>query len=80
MPKDGAVPDRVGLGLEFGPAFEGSQLLAGCSAVEAKFGLLRKSGKWAFGMPLYRLSVRLAWFQKFSIPLMVVVAIENIGV
>ena len=24
----------------------------------------------AFGMPLYRLSVRLAWFQKFSIPLM----------
>ena len=39
----GAVPDRVGLGLEFGPAFEGSQLLAGCSAVEAKFGLFERS-------------------------------------
>ena len=33
------------LRLEFGPAFEGSQLLAGCSAVEAKFGLFKKAGK-----------------------------------
>ena len=44
----GAVSDRVGLGLEFGPAFEGSQLLAGCSAVEAKFGLFEKEGKVGF--------------------------------
>jgi hypothetical protein len=36
--------------LEFGPAFEDSQLLAGCSVVEAKFGLLEKegSGLWTF--------------------------------
>jgi hypothetical protein len=31
-------------------------------------------------MPLIRLSVRLAWFQKFSISVDVIVAIENIGV
>ena len=49
---------------EFGPAFEGSQLLAGCSLVEAKNPVsLRKTGKWTFGMPLHRLSVRLAWFE-----------------
>ena len=66
----GGCPRSDWLGLKFGPAFEGSKLLAGCSVVEAKFGLFEEEGKGAFGMPLYRLSVRLAWFQKFSIPSM----------
>jgi hypothetical protein len=69
-PMGRGCPRWCWLGLEFGPSFEGSGLLAGCSVVEAKFALLEKEGKWAFGMPLYRLSVRLAWFQKFLIPLM----------
>jgi hypothetical protein len=36
------------LRLEFGPAFKSSQLLAGCSVVEAKFGLLGKEQKVGF--------------------------------
>jgi hypothetical protein len=44
----GAVPDGFPLGLEFGPAFEGSQLLAGCAVVEARFGFFEKEGKVGF--------------------------------
>jgi hypothetical protein len=36
------------LRLEFGPAFEGSQLLAGFSGVEAKFCLFEKERKVGF--------------------------------
>src|ERR1700677_542181 len=39
-PMGRGCPRWCWLGLEFGPSFEGSRLLAGCSVVEAKFALL----------------------------------------
>ena len=55
-------------------------MLAKCSVVEAKFGLFEKEGKWAFGMPLYRRSVRLGLVPEVLDFVDVVVAIENVGV
>jgi hypothetical protein len=64
--------------LEFGPAFEGSQLPAGCSVVEAKFGLLEKEGK--VGFPNAVVSAEGALIPEVLDSVAVIVAIENIGV
>ena len=76
----GAVPDRVLLRFEFGPAFEGSQLLAGCSVVEAKFGLFEKEGKVGFRNAVVSTERALGLVPEVLNSVDVIVAIENLGV
>ena len=68
------------LGLEFGPAFEGSQLLARCSVVEAKFGLLEKEGKVGFRDAVVTAERALGLVPEVLDSVDVIVAIENVGV
>ena len=68
------------LGLKFGPAFEGSQLLAGCSVVEAKFGLFEKEGKVGFRNAVVSTERALGLVPEVLNSVDVIVAIENVGV
>ena len=68
------------LRLEFGPAFEGSQLLAWFSVVEAKFGLLEKERKVGFRNAVVSAERALGLVPEVLDSVDVVVAIENIGV
>ena len=68
------------LRLEFGPAFESSQLLAGRSIVEAKFGLLEKKRKMGFRNAVVSAERALGLVPEVLNSVDVIVAIENIGV
>ena len=77
------APSKPGIkhrGLEFGAAFEGSQLLAGCSAVEVKFGLLEKEGKVGFRNAAVSAEGALGLVPEVLDSIDVIVAIENVGV
>jgi hypothetical protein len=68
------------LGLEFGPAFEGLQLLARCPVVEAKFGLFEKEWKVGFRNAVVSAEHALGLIPEVLDSVDVIVAIENIGV
>lgn len=58
----------------------GSQLLAGCSGVEAKFGLLGKEGKVGFRNAVVTAERALRVAPEVLDSVDVIVAIENLGV
>src|ERR1700722_16497526 len=68
------------LRLEFGPAFESSQLLAGFSVVEAKFGLLEKEGKVGFRNAVVSAERALCLVPEVLNTVDVIVAIENMPI
>ena len=74
------VPGMTGSHKIQGPAFECSQLLAGLSGVEAKFGLLEKERKVGFRNAVVSAERALGLVPEVLDSVDVIVAIENIGV